>query len=244
MIIIFAFISACLAVFIYFGVPWIYGRGTRILLKQKAKKLNSLVLTFDDGLSFHNGPGTKLTTAILDILAEHDVKATFFLLGRHIPGREAVVRRLSIEGHEIGTHGYEHLNYWKASPFRTLADVRRGWQAIDTALGTNKGTYPFRPPYGKLNLMCLLYLWIRRVPIVYWSFDLGDAGPSYRRIGQRIAALAKEPGGAVVLAHDWDRIDEGINKMVLEAVRSALALAKDKGMPVLTISQFIKSNNR
>ncbi len=233
------FIGIYLVIFFYIGVPWIYGRWARILLKRKAKKSNCFVLTFDDALP----PGAKLTTAILDLLAEQDVKATFFLLGKHIPGREAIVRRMAIEGHEIGSHGYEHLNYWTVSPFRTLSDVKRGWQAIDASLGTNRGTYQFRPPYGKLNLVCLLYLWIRRVPIVYWTFDLGDTRPPNEVDSQRIVALLKESRGAVVLAHDFDRINVDINKMVLESVRIALAQAKEKRMPVLTVSQLLEAKN-
>jgi len=194
-------------------------------------------LTFDDGLG--DGPGGKLTTAILDVLAEHNVKATFFLLGSNIAGREAVVRRMVAEGHEIASHGYAHLHYWKVSPFRALTDLRHGWEVIDTTLGMSRGVYPFRPPYGKLNLICLLYLWIRRVPIVYWTFDLGDTWPADRRDSQRIRALAKEPGGVVMLAHDFDRINEGVNKMVLESVRSALAMAEEEGMQTLTVSQLL-----
>lgn len=240
---VFVLISIGLVVFLYVGVPWIYGRRAQILLKRKIKKLNCLILTFDDGLSFHNGPGGKLTSGILDILAEYDVKATFFLLGRHIPGREAIVQRISVEGHEIGSHGYSHLNYWKVSPFRALVDMKCGSRAIDVVLGAGRGTYPFRPPYGKLNLISLLYLWIHRVPIVYWTFDLGDTWPVHKRDSRRIATLMKESEGAVVLAHDFDRIDEDINKMVLESVRSVLAQAKEKKIPVLTVSQFLRSHS-
>ncbi len=228
-----------MVVFLYFGVPWIYGRWAQTLLKRKLKRFNCLVLTFDDGLP----PGAKLTTAILDVLAEHNVKATFFLLGKHILGHEEIVRRITIEGHEIGAHGYDHLNYWMVSPFRALTDIKRSWQAIDAVLGNKRGTYPFRPPYGKLNLICLLYLWIQRVPIVYWTFDLGDTRLRDKPDSQKIVALVKKSGGAVVLAHDFDRINEDVNKMVLKSVQSLLRQAKEKGMPVLTVSQFLESDN-
>jgi peptidoglycan/xylan/chitin deacetylase (PgdA/CDA1 family) len=243
-IVIFVLMSICAAAFLYFGVPLICGRAARVLLEQKAKKFNALVLTFDDGLSFHDGPGVKLTTAILDLLAEQGVKATFFLLGKHIPGREAIVRRIKAEGHDIGAHGYGHLNYWKVSPFRALMDIKQGWHAIEIALGKSRGIYPFRPPYGKLNLICFLYLWIRRVSIVYWTLDLGDTKPDSDHNSRRIAALIRESTGAVVLAHDFDRANKSVNEMVLESVRAALLCAKDNKMRVLTISQLLKSRNR
>ncbi len=220
-------------VFLHFGVPFIYGKFARLSLKRKAKKFNALVLTFDDG------PGTRLTTRILEILAQYDVKATFFVLGRNIPGREAVVRHIVAAGHEIGSHGYEHLHYWRVSPFRALMSIKRGERAIDVALGTSRRVYPFRPPYGKLDFISLLYLLVRKVPIVYWTLDLGDTWSSGKPDGQRVADLAKESGGAIVLAHDFDRSDDHVHGLVLESIRLALAMARKTNMQTLTCSQLL-----
>jgi peptidoglycan/xylan/chitin deacetylase (PgdA/CDA1 family) len=203
------------------------------LLKQKAKKSNALVLTFDDG------PGNKLTPRILDLLDEYNVKATFFLLGRNIVGREGIVREIAEKGHEICSHGYGHLHHWKVSPVRALADIKRGWQAIDSALGEKRGTYGFRPPYGKLNLISLLYLWLRKVPIFYWTLVSGDTWPVGKRDSQRAALLASKTGGAVVLAHDFDREDDDVGDMVLDSLRSTLSMARETGMKTLTMSEFV-----
>ena len=117
---------------------------------------NILVLTFDDG------PGNRLTPAILGLLTEYNAKATFFLLGRNVVGRESIVKQITASGHEIGSHGYDHLHHWKVSPVRAIIDIKRGWQAIDDALGRQSRTYPFRPPYGKMNLASLLYVWAKK----------------------------------------------------------------------------------
>ena len=188
-------------VFLYVGVPWIYGQLSRKSLERKAKEHKALVLTFDDG------PGSNLTPAILNMLAESKAKATFFLLGRNIVGREAIVRQIAEQGHDICSHGYDHLHGLKTSPFRVLSDIKRGWVAIDAALGTMRKKYPFRPPNGKLNIICLLYLLIRQVPIVYWSVDSGD---TWREMPDslRVAQLAERAGGVVLLAHDFDRKNE------------------------------------
>jgi peptidoglycan/xylan/chitin deacetylase (PgdA/CDA1 family) len=220
------------AVFLYAGVPWIHGRFARISLKRKAQGHAALVLTFDDG------PGSRLTPAILNIFAESKVKATFFLLGRNIAGREAIVRQIAAQGHDICSHGYGHLHYWKASPFRALSDIRCGWEAIDAALGTRRQKYPFRPPSGRLNIICLLYLLARRVPIVYWTIDSGDTWRT-KPDSRRVALLAEEAGGTVSLAHDFDRSDDKTDPLVLESVRSALAMAREKGMRVLTVSELL-----
>ena len=219
-------------VFLYLGVPWIYVQLAQILLKQKTKEHKALVLTFDDG------PGSSLTPSILSILAESKAKATFFLLGRNIAGREAIVGQIAQQGHDICSHGYDHLHAWKVSPFRALSDIKRGWEAIDTALGTKRQKYPFRPPNGKLNIICLLYLLIRRVPIVYWSLDSGDTWwemPDSRRV----AMSAEKAGGAVYMAHDFDRSNENTSRFVVESVRAVLAMAADKGMQVLSVSELM-----
>ena len=219
-------------VFLYAGVPWIYGQLARKSLERKAKEQKALVLTFDDG------PGSSLTPAILKILADGKAKATFFLLGRNIAGREAIVRQIAEQGHDICSHGYDHLHSLKVSPFRVLSDIKRGWATIDAALGTMRKKYPFRPPNGKLNIICLLYLLIRRVPIVYWSLDSGD---TWREMPDslRVAQLAKQVGGVVSLAHDFDRKNENRSRYIIESVKAILAMAADKGMQILTVSELL-----
>ena len=221
--------------FLYVGVPWIYKRCSTALLNRKAAKAGVLILTFDDG------PGSYLTPAVLEILAQYNAKATFFLLGRNIVGRESIVRRIAAAGHQICSHGYDHLNYWKVSPFRAISDIKRGWQSIDKTLGKTASAYPFRPPYGKLNLVCLLYLLVWRVPIFYWTLVSGDTWPAERRDSRRVAAalLSGGAGGAVVLAHDFDRTDSEISKMVLDTIDLALSAAKEKGMRVVTLSELM-----
>lgn len=213
-------------------MPWTYARWLRLLLKLKAAKSNTLVLTFDDG------PGSRLTPAILDILAEFNVKATFFLLGRNIPGRERIVEKIAEQGHEICSHGYDHLNYWKVSPLRCIKDIKHGWQAINAVLGVRRKKYLFRPPNGKLNTISLLYLLVHRVPIVYWTLDLGDTWKQ-KPSSQMIPLLATKTDGAVILAHDFDRSNNSVDQFVLESIRSALSAAKKTDLQVLTVSELL-----
>jgi len=208
------------------------------LLKRKAKKSKALALTFDDG------PGSRLTQAILNILAEYNAKATFFLLGRNVLGRERIVRQIAEQGHQIASHGYNHLHSWKVSPIHSIMDIKRGWQAINKALGKKDCVYPFRPPYGKLNLFCLLYLWIRQIPIVYWTLDSGDTRPRNKQISQRIPLLLRKNGGAVMLVHDFDRANYNVDIMVVDSVTVALSAAKKIGMRVVTISELVGNELR
>lgn len=227
-------------VFVYVGTPWLYERCMKFLLKRKAVKSKTLVLTFDDG------PGSRLTPTILDLLAEYDVKASFFLTGCVIAGKESVVKRIADEGHEICSHGYKHVHHWKVSPFRSLSDVKRGWEAIDSALGTERGVYPFRPPYGKLNLISLLYLLARKAFIVLWTIESGDRtmskiNPSVLRSHDihRLATDVREMGGAVVLAHDANRRNPDTEAFTLDSIRAILAMAKETGMEIMTVSELL-----
>jgi peptidoglycan/xylan/chitin deacetylase (PgdA/CDA1 family) len=216
----------------YVGIPFIYGRYSRILLGQKAAKVRTLVLTFDDG------PGSRLTPAILKLLAEYNAKATFFLLGRNIAGREQIVRQIAAQGHEICSHSYDHLHHWKVSPVRAIIDIKRGWQAIDNAIGAQSRTYPFRPPYGKMNLVSLLYLWAKKVPIIYWTVDSGDTWPTEKRKVHRAATSTGINGGAIVLAHDFDRSTNETDRYVIESLQLLLAAAQESGLRTCTVSQL------
>ncbi len=220
--------------FLYYGVPLLYMSGLRVRLTRRGRRRRQLVLTFDDG------PGNHLTARVLDLLRKNNGKATFFLLGRNIAGREDLVRRIAAEGHEIGAHGFDHLHYWKVGPLRSIADIRRGWSAVDQALGRQGGAYPFRPPYGKVNLACLIYLWMRHVPIVYWTYDSGDTWPPDRREAQWARLPGDVPDGAVVLMHDFDRTGTHVDGMVIDVVQRFLDRTAEKGIGLSTISDFLR----
>jgi peptidoglycan-N-acetylglucosamine deacetylase len=224
----------CLGVVLaaYFMAPWLWGRYLRYGLLRQVRRQGSLCITFDDG------PGNRLTPRILDILAEHGVQATFFLLGRNIAGREDLVRRIAAEGHDVGSHGFDHLHAWKVPPWRSIRNIETGWQAIDAALGTRRGTYPFRPPYGKLNLAMLLYLWARRAPIVYWTVDSGDTWSRDRRQTRLNRPELRMRQGAVVLVHDFDRTRNEIDEYVLHTVQQCIAVARESRLKLCSCSQL------
>lgn len=205
-------------------------------LKNKADRSKAFVLTFDDG------PGDKLTPAIMDLFEKNNARATFFLIGKNITGREDIVRQIRQRGHEICSHGYDHINYWKVSPLRALSDIKRGWEAIDNALGQKLNNYAFRPPYGKLNVICLLYLLARRIPIVYWTHDSGDTCKSVLD-NQKLQIPTTNSNGTVCLAHDFNRLNEETEQSLIDSFRLALEMASEKGMRVMTISELLNSGN-
>lgn len=221
-----------LAIIAYWVFPWLYGKCLRLLLERRTVKKNVLALTFDDG------PGSRLTPQILKLLEEQNIKATFFLLGRNIASRDDIVKRIRLQGHQIASHSYNHLNHWKVSPFAAIKDIQKGWRAIDDALGTEQGKYPFRPPYGKLNIITLFYLLVKKVPIYYWTIVSGDTWAENERNTKQSASILKTKGGGVTLAHDFDRSSDNTDTFVIESLKQTIAAAKENNIKIITFTEL------
>ena len=98
-------------------------------------------LTFDDGPS-------PVTSKILDILKQENVKATFFILGSNVDSRKDVVKRMYEEGHLIGNHTYTHCNLSKLE----TGEAKKELEQTDTVIEKITGKQPVfvRAPYGEL----------------------------------------------------------------------------------------------
>lgn len=149
-----------------------------------------LALTFDDG------PNAQVTPQVLDILARQQVKATFFIVGVHVPGNEELVRREHREGHEIGNHSWNHPDLSKLSPEEAQAQIDVTQRVIaGTGVPAPK---ILRPPYGAVNDMVVAR---SKLTIVRWNTDPEDwklKDPA--KIQEQILAHARP--GAIILLHD------------------------------------------
>src|SRR5437016_1599261 len=99
-----------------------------------------LALTYDDG------PNDPHTLRLLDVLARHDVKATFFLIGRFIAQRPDIAQRIAAAGHAIGNHTYTHPKLVFTSQARLKDELTKCEQALRDAVGEHSNL--FRPPFG------------------------------------------------------------------------------------------------
>lgn len=223
-------------VLVYIGIPFLYSKYCKWMLRCKTSRLQALVLTFDDG------PGRRLTPKILSLLSEFRVRATFFVLGRNISDNQQTLQSMVASGHEVCSHGFYHLHYWKVSPWRSLADMKKAWKSIDNALGRNSCVYPFRPPGGKLNILCLLFLIVKKVPIVYWTDVSGDTFMAKEPDVSTNTLFMPSDTTGVVLAHDFDRAEEEIEDKLLDWLRILLLSAKKSNIRVLTVSELLGTN--
>lgn len=221
-----------LCVFAYIGIPHAYMKCLRKVQGRLVRARSSIVLTFDDG------PGFRLTPALLDLLAEYNVRATFFVLGRNIHGREHLVKTVADCGHEIGIHSYDHLHAWKVLPTSAIADLRRGRRELERVLPLPP-VVPVRPPYGKVNLLTLLFLLCKRVPICTWTLDTRDTWPAAARNGHHVADAIRRSSSAITLAHDFDRSDPEVEQYVLSIVRAILDCARAADLQFLTMTEAL-----
>lgn len=161
---------------------------------ESGDRRGSIALTFDDG------PHPIYTPAILDRLAHHGAKATFFVVGERAAAHPEVIRRIITEGHAIGHHTYRHDSLGTMSTTALERDI----QQTDAVLGKSAGirSLLFRPPFGKIGARRMLALWRRGMCVVLWNRDPRD----YLRtsIQDLRQVLFAEPvcSGDIFLFHD------------------------------------------
>jgi len=222
----------CMIVIVYIPLPWLIGRIFRLQQRRKAINAKSIYLTFDDG------PGNRLTPQILHILKDNGIKATFFLLGRNIVGRENLVKTIVNDGHLIASHSYSHCHAWKAFPRKVLIDINKGWKTINNVMSVENRKYYFRPPCGKMNLISFIYLLWHRTPIIFWTIDSLDTWPHNKRSVEYAAQKIKQEKGGIVLFHDFDRATNQTDDYVLESLNRVIEEAKGMGLKFSVINNL------
>jgi peptidoglycan-N-acetylglucosamine deacetylase len=133
------------------------------------KTQKKIYLTFDDG------PISQITPWVLDVLKQHNIKATFFCVGENIVKHPNVYRRILAEYHAVGNHTYNHLNGWNTHTNTYIDNVILCDKAMET--GENKQQVLFRPPYGKAKKSQMSQLFKNKVQhysIILWDVLSGD----------------------------------------------------------------------
>ena len=169
-----------------------------------ASREREVALTFDDG------PNADATPAVLDALAAADVRATFFVLGRHAERWPELVRRMAVEGHTVGNHGYFHRKLHLKSPAYVRRDLELGTATIEAACGV-RPRY-FRAPHGFRSPWVTAIASSLGQRTVGWSLGVWDSDrPGAETITRR--AVAGVSPGALLLLHDGDGYDPQGDRM-------------------------------
>jgi peptidoglycan-N-acetylglucosamine deacetylase len=223
--------AAGLATWAGFQTMWptsqVYGR-TFIGLEPGSRKL---ALTYDDG------PNDPWTFRLLEVLDRHQVKATFFLIGRFVKQRPDIALAVANAGHTIGSHTWDHPNLIFCSSGEVRRQLEKTQRAIQEATGVDVKL--FRPPFGGRRPAALRVARSLGLQAVLWNVTCRDWT---ERSTDEIVALAERQirGGDVILLHDGEFHHIGVDRSrSVEASDRILMRYKSEGYEFVTIPQMM-----
>lgn len=189
-----------------------------------------LALTFD--ISW----GTKTPGPVLDILKEHQVTATFFLSGPWVEKYPEISRRIAAEGHEIGSHGYQHINLSTLSFLDIKSEIMKAHQSIQKVTGRNPSL--IRTPNGDYDNQVINAAQECGYQVIQWGTDSLDwKNPGVDVIVQRV--LTRAHPGDIILMHASDTCLQ-----TAEALPRVLQGLKEQGYRLVTVSELLQLGKR
>ena len=216
---------------LYWAVAHLQSQGFVPVICRGRADRQAVALTFDDG------PDPATTPQVLELLAKHHARATFFVIGEKALAHPELLRRIRDAGHEVATHGFRHD--WRAilTPDRARAQVQRGIDSVLAALGTLPKF--FRPPYGVATPALAVALRCSSIAVVGWSVRTHDGsgrGDPAERARWTIATM--KPGD-IILMHDAPETPGG--RMPLGPVMLPLVLQglRDRGLISVVLSDLV-----
>lgn len=183
-----------------------------------------IAMTFDDG------PNEKLTPELLDILAQHHIRATFFVVGKNVVEHPEILRRAVREGHEIGNHSWSHPAFGKMRDESVRAELQKTDDAIRMAVGARPVL--MRPPYGSITAR--QKKWINSefgYRSILWDVDPLD----WKRPGPAVVTsriVRETRPGSIILSHD-------IHPGTIKAMPDTFNQLQAKGFKFVTVSELI-----
>jgi len=216
----------------------------------RTRSAKQLALTFDDG------PNPAITPQLLDLFAKHNVKATFFLVGKFVRECPELTKEIGARGHVIGNHTDTHPNLFFCGPDETKEQLVRCQEAIHRASWAAPRW--FRPPFGFRSPWTIETAQRHGMRTAMWTLLPGDwrAKPAEWLIermkpiaasGTGTPACAPEPRanasattGPVICLHDGDYTHQnGDRQRTLEALAYWLPRWRDLGFEFVTMDQAL-----
>jgi peptidoglycan/xylan/chitin deacetylase (PgdA/CDA1 family) len=188
-----------------------------------------VALTFDDG------PNVGSTKKVMAILDAHNVKGTFFEVGKAIDADPQITRALYDDGQLLGNHSYDHDQWRWLDP--RYPELQRTQAAFERAIGTCPVLY--RPPHGDRTPFLAHVVRAHHMHMVLWSASAGDwATNNAQLIARRILAGAHP--GAILLLHDGLDGNPAANRAVIvEALPLILDGLRAKGLAPVRLDHLL-----
>jgi peptidoglycan-N-acetylglucosamine deacetylase len=189
-----------------------------------------VALTYDDG------PNDPHTLKLLEVLAQHNVQATFFMIGRYVQQRPDIVRAVAQAGHVIGNHTFTHplLTFKSASQTRgELVDCRK---ALQDAIGEHSNL--FRPPFGGRRPATLRIARQLGLESIMWNVTGYDwNAPPAAVIEKKVVRQIR--GGDVILLHDGGHRALGADRsQTVIATENLIRQYRDQGWKFVTVDEM------
>ena len=154
-----------------------------------------IYLTFDDG------PHPKITSQVLNILDEFNVKATFFCVGENVEKYSDTFKQIINDGHRVGNHSYNHLNGWRTSKANYYSNIEKADNLIKSTL--------FRPPYGRISLSQIKPL-SKKYSIIMWTILTYDYNKEVSKEQCLSNSIKNTKSGSIVVFHDSSKSKDNL----------------------------------
>lgn len=193
----------------------------------------TIALTFDDG------PHPRDTPRVLRVLEKHNIRATFFLVGKHIESQAALIKQIHRSGHQLGIHCYRHTPF----PIENMSTLRAQLDSTRNKIAEFSGIAPekikdLRPPYGVFNAKTLTHLTNWGYRLVMWScLPPHWMQPMRWSIRQIMKSIVP---GAVIVLHDG----HGHGRRVAEILETTIPQVKSLGYEFVTVAEMQNQRQR
>jgi peptidoglycan-N-acetylglucosamine deacetylase len=199
-------------------------------------------------VTFDDGPNPAITPRLLDLLDQHGVRATFFVIGRFVRKCPELTREISARGHLLGNHTQTHPNLFWLSPQSIRNELQECQTALQDATGT-RARY-FRPPFGLRNPWVVSTARELGMQTVMWTLLPGDwRGKPVDWLTRRMQPIAihatsaaHRGTGDVVCLHDGAHRQLNADRSrTLTALEYWLPRWRDVGLKFVTIGEVVST---